>query len=99
MIKSYGKITKKKKQKKEDGPGVYDICVDGKYVDKLCANNEVAAVEKYKRAHPEVVGVVTVKRICGSPIQIDCDEYVKRLKEIEQNQAEAIRVHYESFEK
>ena len=69
--------------KSKSKAGIFNIFLNGKYVEKVCAVNEAEAVAKYKREHLTETGNVKVKWHCAAPIQIDCDEYIKKLKEIE----------------
>jgi hypothetical protein len=69
-----------KRKPKKNKAGVFDIYVDGKHVDKLCAVNEIIAIEEYKKLHPEITGEVTAEWDCPSPTptQGNCDEFAKK---------------------
>jgi Mg2+ and Co2+ transporter CorA len=77
------------KSKSKSKAGVFNIFVDGRYIDKVCAVNESDAVDKYKRANRAETGKVTAKWHCVAPIQMDCDEYVKQLRQIEKEEENA----------
>jgi len=79
-----------KSKKSKSRAGIFDIFVNGIYVDKVCANNDRDAVEKYKQRHPTETGTVTAKWLSIAPIREDCDEYIKKLRELEKAEAAAI---------
>ncbi|HTC63835.1 MAG TPA: hypothetical protein VK709_13405 [Candidatus Saccharimonadales bacterium] len=73
---------------KKSKAGIFDILVNGKYVDKVCAVNKAVAVETYQRDHPMETGIVTAKWYDVAPIQMNCDEHVKKLRQIEKAAAQ-----------
>jgi hypothetical protein len=64
--KSHGNTTKKKKNQPKDGPGIFKISVDGKFVDHLSALSRLDAEHKYKLAHPTETGKIEAKRVRGN---------------------------------
>jgi hypothetical protein len=73
----------KSKKSKKSRAGIFNIFVNGTYVDKVCANNEAHAVEKYKHEHPAETGEVAANWVSAAPISVNCDEYIKKLRELE----------------
>jgi hypothetical protein len=79
-----------KSKKSKSRAGIFDIFINGIYVDKVCANNQAHAVEKYKQGHPTETGTVSAKWVSPAPISVDCDEYIRKLRELEKAEAAAI---------
>jgi len=49
-------MAKKSKKRTDEGPGIYEICVDDMFAEYRSALNKADAVQGYLRDHPEDAG-------------------------------------------
>jgi len=75
-------MAKKSKKRTDDGPGIYEICVDGRFAEYRSALNKADAVQGYLRDRPEDAGKkVEARKARPHPpgTSVDIDGLIKEM--------------------
>lgn len=87
------KKRKTTKSKNDDGPGIYEIRVDGKPLERLSANNKKSAIEIYKSRTQTAAGEVTAEKCSGNPTRGDAAQYAKDLDNLAERVKQSSQLH------